>query len=230
MRHPSREDLLAYAESLVDQGAPVSSALAAHVTACKRCSAEVREIRESLDFTASAQELEPSKDLTAQILLAVQSKKRPGMHWRIPGAARAAAAIALTGFALAPGLFWFQYVLAPPDAAPAARAPAAQEDTTPVRRVTGPERRARDLNIRRLSDALTAVPEARQHPAEQRLRRIAGAAAEDAAIARDALRRNPGSLRARQALDQALEAREAALRTLYLVQTLPGWKTAPASP
>lgn len=222
MRHPSREELLAYAESLVDRNAPVSSALAAHVTACKRCSAEVRDIRKSLDFTASAEALEPSRDLTSQILLAAQDKKRPARRIRVPAVARKLGFLAAFAMLFLAGAFWFGLVLAPPAEPPPALSSAADQGMASMPHASGPARRARDAEILRLSTALNAAHEDRQHPAERRLRQIVAAAAEDAAIARDALRRNPGSPRARETLDYALELQVAALRALYLGQAQPG--------
>ena len=60
LRHPARQELVAFAESLVDRSSRVSAFLAAHVNSCPRCTAEVRAIRASLEFTASASAPEPS--------------------------------------------------------------------------------------------------------------------------------------------------------------------------
>ena len=68
LRHPPRQELVAFAESLVDRSSSVSAFLAAHVSSCPRCTAEVRAIRASLEFTASAAAPEPSGDLARQIL------------------------------------------------------------------------------------------------------------------------------------------------------------------
>jgi hypothetical protein len=81
MWHPTRQQLLDHAESLALRGAPVSASLAGHVQRCARCRGEVARIRESIDVTAAAGPLEPSRDLTAQILLAAQQKQPRHGRW-----------------------------------------------------------------------------------------------------------------------------------------------------
>ena len=69
-RHPGKHALLAYAENLVDNRAAIDRSLAAHLSRCAACQAEVRAVQASLSFAASAPELEPGGELTMQILLA----------------------------------------------------------------------------------------------------------------------------------------------------------------
>jgi len=221
MRHPSREQLLAYVESLIDQATPVSSTVAAHVAGCKRCAAEVRDMRESLDFTASAQALEPSKDLTAQILLAAQDNHSREPRWRVPEPLRRAgrlAAVVVLGLGVAT---WFRFVLAP-SPNDIASSLAVRDGSGPVP-VSQPVLSTRDRmdEITRLAAATAADPRTPKRPAERALRRIAIMVSENIKAARDALRRNPRSPRARAALEHALAVEEDALRALYLIQSPP---------
>jgi len=75
-RHPSPTDLMAYAEGLVDRCASFSIEIAAHVSACARCRAEVEAMGGSLRFAAEAAPLTPSDESAARILLAAQQTRR----------------------------------------------------------------------------------------------------------------------------------------------------------
>ena len=82
--HPRKHELMDYAENLVDNRAAISARMAAHIAACPACLAEVEAIRTSLEFARNAPEIEPSNDLTAQILIAARDARRAGGRVRRP--------------------------------------------------------------------------------------------------------------------------------------------------
>ena len=69
--HPSKPELLAYAEGLVD-GRGISTTTARHIKTCPVCSREAAEIRASIEFTASARQLDPAEDSISRILIAAR--------------------------------------------------------------------------------------------------------------------------------------------------------------
>ena len=76
-RHPAKHELFALAESLAGGHATVAARTAAHATRCPSCRKEVAAMRDSLDFLAQAPPIEPSRDLTTNILLSAQGD---GVH------------------------------------------------------------------------------------------------------------------------------------------------------
>lgn len=221
-RHPSREELLAYAESLVDKGILVSSRIAAHVNGCKRCAEEVHGFRASLTFTASAQELEPSKDLSTQILLAAQQQKElQKRRWTFPAPVRFAYVTAsIVGLSVF-GIFWFRVMLG-------TAAERASEGNTGVAatahelpRLSPVEEQRLIAEINALAEAVRLTPDKPRNDRERFLRRLVSTATADWAAARDALRRNPNLASAEKLKRDALDAQRRALRALFLYQELP---------
>ena len=73
--HPSKPELLAYAEGLVDRRS-ISAATARHMSSCPVCTREVAAIRSSIEFAASANTLNPSEDSVSRILIAARSERK----------------------------------------------------------------------------------------------------------------------------------------------------------
>jgi len=102
-RHPSKPALVAYAENLVDNRQAIDRTMASHLSQCPACNAEVKAIQASLSLVGSAPDLEPSNDLTAQILMAgkharSEMKKRITplqIAWRVAQYGSCAAGIAV---------------------------------------------------------------------------------------------------------------------------------------
>ena len=69
LRHPSSIQLMEYAESLVDNDAPVCALIASHVSRCPECAAEVRAIRHTLKVSTLSQIPEAENSLVQAILL-----------------------------------------------------------------------------------------------------------------------------------------------------------------
>jgi hypothetical protein len=214
--HPSKLELLAYAEGLVD-GHGISTATARHVATCKDCAKEVADIRSSIEFTASADELHPSDELTSQILVAARSERRDQRraHGRTP-------LIMLKGFAYAAGIiafstFYFSYALG--------NAPVSSRDlsvaTSPRTVSTGPseeEIRKATAEIYTLAAAVGSRPQAPRNLREWQQTRAVLALNADLAAARAALERNPGSERASRIIDANIQRQARALKTLYYVE------------
>ncbi len=218
--HPTRRQLVAFAESMVDGGRPVSAALASHVTQCKQCAHEAHAIRASLEFTASAPDLKASNKLTGEILLnakrerVVQKRSGWAQAWRMCQGVFYTTALA------AMAVLTFRVALAEsaPDALDtgAVVAQHAAKDTGPT-----PEDLRKQANeIRTLAKAMR--PKAGRQPTFQERRRLRAVSAIDADItaALTALQRNPGCTRATHIVHANLERQAEALRELYVERAL----------
>ena len=76
--HPSRAQLFEHAESLLARHVPFSSEITRHVAACNACKSELAAIRDSLELIQQAQQLQPSRDAKAAILLAAKTQRSSG--------------------------------------------------------------------------------------------------------------------------------------------------------
>lgn len=222
-RHPSKRALFAFAENSVDRAAPVDAALAAHLNQCPDCAAEVRAMRASLAFLQETPALEPSRELTQQILAA--ARKERSVRRAAPSARSAALAavkgVACAGALAAAGLVIFAVALQEEAAAPAA--PAASLSSAPAETgAPSPEaiRRAA-AEIRTLSAAVRPKEgDAAHTPHEFVHRRTATAVEADLAAAAAALERNPGSVRASHIFNDNLPRQAEILRALYVERAL----------
>ena len=221
-RHPSQQMLYAYAENQVDGGAPVSAAMAAHITACPRCSKEVNAIRAGLEFAASAPPLEPSRELAPRILLAAAKQRayRSRSRRRRSTAWLAFRALAYTASMAVVAIIIFSVALS--GAAPAGSAAATVAVEKPA---------SRDLTVAKSIEKTTAEIETlaaavrfssnkSQTPHERRYLRRVNAIDEDINAALSALKRNPGCVRASHIVHANLERQAKTLRTLYAERTL----------
>ncbi len=84
LKHPTRTQLITYAEALVDGRGPIFSGIARHLTQCPQCSAEVDAICASLRFLNSAPKIEPPKELTLEILKRAREQKNKIKQTKIP--------------------------------------------------------------------------------------------------------------------------------------------------
>ena len=217
--HPSRSQLVTYAENLVDGGAPVSRAIAAHVAACPQCSQELAAIRASLEFTSSADDLAPSLELTGQILTNARTLRNHRRQRRgIPvisifkAAAFAAGVIAVAaasfGFALSrDGLTTSGTALPENGALPRTAAALTTTSEKDLERVAS--------EVRMLSDAVRPANLQDRSPEEIKHLRAVQSMDADIAAARAALERNPGCERASSIVNANLKRQAATLRDLY---------------
>lgn len=221
-RHPARRALVAYAEALVDRRSPVSAAMASHLAQCNSCSSEVNSIRASLEFATSAKPLEPSIDLTAQIIIDANReriKEKPftkqvsTLRLAYRGFAYASALIIITTFYFGAAL---QQTYTTPETTFAEIPAQIRADSAPsieaVHKIIG--------EIRTLSAAVQFALGEQQTPLEQEQRRAVDAIDEDIAAALAALERNPGSLQANHTILASLQRQAETLRALYVERTL----------
>ncbi|MDZ4860300.1 MAG: hypothetical protein SGI88_15085 [Candidatus Hydrogenedentes bacterium] len=215
--HPSKPELLAYAEGLVD-GRGISTTTARHVTTCPVCSREVAEIRGSIEFTASAHQLDPGEDSMSRILIAARSERKATRRAR-----GGAPTLVLKGLAYVAGVaivsaVVFQAGLGSPQAsgislsAGSARAGSSGESVDELRRATE--------QIETLTAAVGARPDApRSYRVWQQAREVLALDAELTA-ARAALQQNPASERASKVMNSNLKRQADALKTLYMERSL----------
>jgi len=217
-RHPTRQQLVAYAECLVDGRTAIPVPIAGHVQRCPQCTREVRLMRASLEFTASAPGLEPSSDLTAQILLGAKQERntrrprRLAVLWMgVKGltftAAMAAVTIVVFGAVLGdPGVGAIVQAVAPAEA-------RAQEPS--------PEDLGKTASqVRKLAAAVRNPALESANPREWERRRALNAMDADIAAALDALERNPGCVRASHIVHANVERQARTLRDLYADRAL----------
>lgn len=216
-RHPGKQALLAYAENLVDNRTAIDRAMASHLSQCPQCSAEVKAIQASLSFAASAPALEPSKDLTAQILLSgrqTRSELNKGATplragWKIvQGGACAAAVLLVMGLT-------FSAFLNTPD--PAGPVPVAERPLPRISAdVQSPETVREAADVAAEGQALTAALQSKHGdavtPQELEQLRVVQARGDDIAAAVSALERNPQNVRATHVVHANLKS----LRSIYV--------------
>jgi len=226
LRHPPRQELVAFAESLVDRSAPISAFLAAHVNSCPRCTAEVKAIRASLEFTASACAPEPSGDLARQILAGAREarlqtpestgRKRPSLagamfRGTLYVAATAVLAILTFGMAINAGN---GNVSRQPALRPAPQTAQAAITASPetMRRKAGA--------IERLAAAVSRAEAPPRTLREWERRRAVEDVSQDLNAAMAALKRNPGCARADEMVRTHLDRQVNGLRDLFVERTL----------
>jgi hypothetical protein len=217
-RHPTRYQLVRYAESMVDRGAPVSAIMAAHISACPACAAEVKSMRASLEFTAKAGDLEPSNDLTAQILLRAK-QARVASHPRPRSAFRTACrGIFFTGALAAMATVVFGMALGSPQPTPRVETALQQvSDALPspdmLRKVAA--------EVKTLGTAVrTASANKPKSLMEREHLRAVNAMDADIVAAQAALQRNPGCTRASHIVNANLQRQAETLRHLYIERPL----------
>jgi len=214
--HPSKHQLVAFAETLVDKRAPVSALLAAHVTGCPVCAHEVKQIRASFELAALAQLPEPSCELTQQILLRARNERQQsglqtdsGNYF---GYITQVAACLIAAFALA----YFSFTTALNDFSP---------ERKPVLQVSSPENKPIPANsilkketatLQALASAMALRNVPPTSPYEQDRHRFINALDADLSAARTALERNPGCVRANQVMLTSVKRQLEGLRSLYL--------------
>ncbi|MCC6821442.1 MAG: hypothetical protein IT579_11980 [Verrucomicrobia subdivision 3 bacterium] len=219
LRHPSKPELLAYAEGLL-AGQGISAATARHIAACASCAQEVAAIRKSFEFTQAAGDLDPSDDLTRTILIAARRERQAPkrMHGR-------AWFLTVKGFAYVACValvasVYFQFALGDRTTEPGpAMQTVAQE--RPMAALPSPEElRKATEEIRALAAAVGVRPGAPDTVREWRQTRAVLALNADLSAARAALDRNPGCERASRVITTNLRRQAQALKSLYVERCL----------
>lgn len=215
-RHPSRQELFAYAECL-SEGGPVPATLAGHVAGCPACNREVEAMRASLGVTASLPELEPAADLTSRILMEARTVRATRQRRAATTFMLVARGMAYATASLAVMVVVFGAALGNPasEAAPVAEsAPVvtASSDAGP-----SPEalRKAADT-VKTLSQAVRVASDAPASREDLEKLRTVDAMDADIVAAREALERNPGCVRASHIVHANLQRQAKTLRDLYV--------------
>jgi hypothetical protein len=220
MRHPGRKELFAYAEDLVN-GQPLAARVGRHLKECPACRAEVEGVRNSLEFTAEAPELEASDALTAAILQGARrerlvyagKKKRASIVWGVTKGLACAAALAVMT------AMYFDVVSAPVSFAQT----VAAQPTAPARLSESPAPELIEkagAEIMSLTNAVQARPQAELSLMEREQRRAVLEQEEDIAAAMAALKRNPGNERAREVVNTNIQRGAKTLKRIYMEQSL----------
>ncbi|MFM1921507.1 MAG: hypothetical protein RLZZ303_3141 [Candidatus Hydrogenedentota bacterium] len=219
---PSNDQMLAYAESLVD-GTPMPVKVAGAVASDQQAAQELRAMRSSLELVAAAPELEPSEALTRAILLDARRLREPSQK---PGARYVSAWLGLLqgGFFVAltvsAAVLVFGLALRSP-AAPlsgsstpatpvAAKAPAVTPDAL--------NRTAGEVEV--LSAALRSGASGPVSPERAQRLRAVNAVDSDLEAALAALERNPGCARATHIVYTSLQRQADSLREFYVDRSL----------
>lgn len=219
---PSNDQMLAYAESLVD-GTPMPVKVAGAVATDQKAAQELRAMRSSLELVAAAPELEPSEALTRAILLDARRLREPSQK---PGARYVSAWLGLLqgGFFVAltvsAAVLVFGLALRSPaaplssGAAPATPVAAKPPAVTPdaINRTAG--------EVEVLSAALRSGAGGPVSPERAQRLRAVNAVDSDLEAALAALERNPGCARATHIVYTSLQRQADSLREFYVDRSL----------
>lgn len=221
LSHPTRRQLVAFAETLLDRRAPVSALLARHVARCTKCAQEVKHIRASFELTALAPAPEPSDDLAQRIMAQARKARQStgGASHTAPAASGGLRAAACVAGLVALAWFSFGAALNGPAALPSAVPVVYAADAESVSEPPGVLRHHVDT-VEALSTALSRREDTLSSPRDAGHRRTLEALDRDVRAALAALERNPGCPRANQVVHMSLERQLEGLRNLYLDRTL----------
>jgi len=214
--HPSRPELLAYAEGLVD-GRGISAATARHITACPVCAKEVAAIRSSIEFAASAHTLDPAEDSVSRILIAARTERRATRRAR-----GGTPALLFKGIAYAAGVALVSAVVfkAGLTASGANGFSRATASRTVASSVSADELRRASAQIETFAAAVGSRTDGR--PSYRQWHQAREVLAIDAALtaARTELQTNPSSERANHVITSNLKRQATALKSLYVERSL----------
>lgn len=225
-RHPSRQELLALAELLTDQNAPVPAALMSHVKRCEACKCEVQAMRRSYQMIAAAKPIEPRAEMTNKILMAAKAERRRQTRPRkqavlfgaaLRGTAYAAATLIVAGLSFGAALH--QPESNAPDIVDVS-ASAAQQVAEAQAEATAFDLEKAAADVETLAAAVNHTSSKPLTLREREHRRAVDALNADLEAARAALRRNPGHPRASEIVNATLREQAATLRDLYLEREL----------
>jgi len=220
-RHPARNELMLYVESLMARR-PISAKVGGHVTSCRQCMAEMEAIEQSLAFLHQAPSCEPSADFTKQLLLAARNERlaQQGRHrvspWRLMfrtvAYGSALAALCVVTFTAA-----IESITQPRTAQTSTAAAMASTTASSI----SPEAlRKAASEVQILVSALSLPSKTPPSLSERERRRAVLALHTDLQAAEAALERNPGCDRANRLVDVNLQRQSQALKALYVERSL----------
>ena len=214
--HPTQRQLVDFAESLVDEGASVSAALAAHVAECATCAREVRNIRACFKL-ANLCNSPPFNRLDTGNVFRARGELNKRSHPYKGGTVFRGSSI----WSVRRGsLCWpcISFHMALDDAAAHAREPGSGSYV----RHPNPLSRQDAASAGGRGKALSASVSIREKTPDSPGRRntaVPEVFNHDLNAALSALQRNPGSVRANQVMVMSLEQQLEGLRDLYLDRT-----------
>jgi hypothetical protein len=224
IRHPSKPELLAYVESLLDSSrSPISAKTGGHIAACGSCQVAVRAIRASLEFAQQAPALEPSKELTNQILLAAQNERVTARTHPVDRRAQVWGLAKGVGFAaglVVISTLYFGSALreTPRDIKPAS---AVAKPVLAMASTPSPDAILKaSAEVEALVVAVSSPSGKPQGVLEREYRRQVQARKEDISRAVQALQQNPRCMRAGFLLNSNLQRQAEILRKLYAERSL----------
>ncbi len=218
--HPTQRQLVDFAESLVDEGASVSAALAAHVAECATCAREVRNIRACFKLANLCNSPAPSTALTQEIVFRARGELNKRSHPYKGGTVfRAVQYLVCAAGLIVLAVYSFHMAL--DDAAAHAREPGSG---SAMSLASEPAVSAKTLlqradAVKALSASVSIREKTPDSPREAEYRRALEVFNHDLNAALSALQRNPGSVRANQVMVMSLEQQLEGLRDLYLDRT-----------
>lgn len=217
-RHPAKHELLDYAESLVD-GRAISAQLGGHITRCATCMAEVAAMQATLRVASAAPRLEPSRELTAQILLAAKNERGIQQVKRTRRAAffRAVRAMGYAASLLIVGTVWFSAASEKPAKSSTPTVMPATKSLVVVAPSTDEIQKA-TARIQTFAQAVGTTQGATL--ADLQHRRVASVLDEDLTAAAAALQRNPGCVQAGRLITETLQQRVQVLQNYWTERTL----------
>jgi len=218
-RHPAKNELMYYAESLVARR-PIPAQLGGHIAGCRECQAEVAAIQSSLSFVHDAPQFEPTADFTQQLLMAARSERLVARQKS--GFRPLRALVRTAGYAAAVGLVCVvSYGTALHSVALHGEPAPGAASVAPVPPALSPEAIAKAMaEIQALLPALSLPSKTPPSLWELEHRRAVHALSRDIEAARAALERNPGCDRATRIVDSNLQRQAQALKALYVERSL----------
>lgn len=221
VRHPTKRELLTYAEGLIEGN--VRANTARHVQHCSMCRSEVESIRQSLELVGNAHALKPSHDLSHRILSearAVRPRRNRFQRTAYRAFAVAKGAAFVAGIAVVCAVWFTVSVMGAP-----ARGIGAASTHTPNAAESGVRIAAEELHraTAEIETLAGAVISRDQRPSSRRewhyARRLVNVNAQLSA-AQAALERNPSSPRAIHLVDTGLRHQRDTLMTLIRERSL----------
>jgi hypothetical protein len=221
MRHPGKNELMAYAQSLTDDCSTISVRIAGHVAKCSECQVEVEAIRTTFRIAKLGGELNPNEESTLRILKAAREERE--LLRQQPSHPTFWTAVKCVGYAagilLVSGVC-FGFALSPRSSSSVSGAMIASEDVGSAVQLSPEALRRATEEIRALSAAVNAPSKNPPSALELERRKAVNALTKELEAARSALARNPGCERAMRVMDSNLQRQAQTLRALYADRSL----------
>ncbi|MCK5861347.1 MAG: hypothetical protein KAH38_02605 [Candidatus Hydrogenedentes bacterium] len=220
INHPTQQQLVEFAESLVARYTPVSALMAAHVTDCPICALEVKKIRSSFELAALAELPPPSRELTQRIIVQAQKKRCVNANTNNHYASLSRFIQMAAGTAAAIVLAYFSFGAVMNDMDPKNSSSLRTSFTTSEVSPVYEELQKQTATVQALSASVSLQKNTTFSSAKQDHQRSLKIFDNDMSAARSALERNPGCIRANQVMLSSVERQLEGLRNLYLDRKL----------